>query len=98
MVRPRESLAICAWMVKGGEIGGSLEAASSSTRGSGWAPSGLASRLGGGLASQNCQASPEEARSRPRWHCQGGTLTMLLRVAGVEEAALGGGLWCHGTW
>ena len=56
--------------VKGGEIWAALEAASSSTRGSGWAPSGPAS-------SWECRAGrearPEEAQ-QPSWGTATGAL------------------------
>eukprot|EP00964_Phaeocystis_antarctica_P013008 scaffold7127_cov21-Phaeocystis_antarctica.AAC.1 len=58
-----------------------LEAASSSTRGSGWAPSGPASCPGCAeppRAAQSRQACPVEAQE-PSWGpAKGGALTMLL--------------------
>eukprot|EP00964_Phaeocystis_antarctica_P071048 scaffold43301_cov57-Phaeocystis_antarctica.AAC.2 len=57
-----------------------LEAASSSTRGTGWAPSGWAS-LWECRAARRCQARPEEAQE-PSWGAAKGwgALTMLHRA------------------
>ena len=56
-------------MVKGGDIGGF---AGSSTRGSGWAPSGPASSWEC-RAAQSCQARSEEAQE-PSWGAAKGAL------------------------
>ena len=67
-----------------------LEAASSSTRGSGWAPSGLASSWEC-RAVQSRQARPEEAQGASWGPAKGGTLTMLPHVAHRLELHLGDG-------
>ena len=71
-------------MVGRSEIG-DLEAASSSTRGGGWAPSGWTS-LWEYRAAQSRQACPEEAQGASWGAAKRGTLTMLLDlVVAVDE-------------
>ena len=68
-----------------------LEAASSSTRGSGWAPSGRASPWEC-RAAQNRQARPEEVQG-PSWaNAKGGTLNTLSRGS-TTMARVSAGNW-----